>query len=73
MPTHGIPRPVCLERMRLTDALKAATSNLFAATTVATAKTGVDLIAVRAVSKDARHACAEARRALADHRAKHGC
>jgi len=73
MPTHGIPPPVCLERIRLTDALKTAASNLFLATIAATDKTGVDLIAARAASKDARHACAEARCVLADHRAKHGC
>ena len=73
MPTHNIPVHVCQERIQLTSALAAATSELFVVINSLSAKTGEDFLAARALLSAARAVCAKTRRALADHKAQHGC
>jgi len=64
---------VCAEKMRLIEKYTAATSALSVATTKLQLKTGVEFRESLAASKEARAKCANARQALLDHKARHGC
>ncbi len=64
---------VCAEKERLRGEYSAAVKNLGAALKKLGTETGEELLKAVAASKIAPANCTKARRALANHKAQHGC
>lgn len=64
---------ICAEKDRLRDEYSTAVKNLSAALDNLGSQTGQEEAKALAASKAALAECAKARRALADHKAQHGC
>jgi hypothetical protein len=64
---------VCAEKGRLRNEYSTAGKDLSAALKKLGTETGEELVKAVAASQAARAECAEARRALAEHKAQHGC